>query len=187
MVVAPGGGPNGILEAYSWGANPSRLIKALDEGHYDVKLDADEMERLTAWIDLNAPYYSTYASAWDRGAAGRGPLDGGEVNRLKSLTGKGIRLGHGAAPMISFDRPELSPILADVEKRNPAAYSEALALIETGRQRLTEKPRADMPGFAPCPTDQARLDKYARLQNHQQRIRAAIRAGKKVHDRDLQR
>ncbi|MBC8873512.1 MAG: hypothetical protein H8E44_29080 [Planctomycetes bacterium] len=43
-----------------YGARGSRLIKLLEEGHEDVKLDADEMKRLALWIDLNAIFYGVY-------------------------------------------------------------------------------------------------------------------------------
>jgi hypothetical protein len=33
----------------------------LEKGHHDVRLDAEESERLITWIDLNAPYYGSYA------------------------------------------------------------------------------------------------------------------------------
>ncbi len=43
-----------------YGALGSRLIKLLRDGHEDVQLDADELERLAAWIDLNAIFYGVY-------------------------------------------------------------------------------------------------------------------------------
>jgi hypothetical protein len=43
-----------------YGALGSRLIKLLRDGHEDVQLDADELERLATWIDLNAIFYGVY-------------------------------------------------------------------------------------------------------------------------------
>lgn len=43
-----------------YGARGSRLIKLLEEGHEDVKLDGDEIGRLALWIDLNAIFYGVY-------------------------------------------------------------------------------------------------------------------------------
>lgn len=40
-----------------YGARGSRLIALLRAGHHDVSLDADELRRLAAWIDLNAIFY----------------------------------------------------------------------------------------------------------------------------------
>jgi hypothetical protein len=43
-----------------FGALGSRLIRLLREGHEDVQLDDDELERLATWIDLNAIFYGVY-------------------------------------------------------------------------------------------------------------------------------
>jgi len=43
-----------------YGARGSRLIRLLQEGHEDAKLDAGELERLSLWIDLNAIFYGVY-------------------------------------------------------------------------------------------------------------------------------
>ncbi len=184
LIKTVGGGPNRIMEAYSWGANASRLMKVLDVDHYGVELSDEEKLRLSTWIDLNAPYYPTYASAYDKGVAGRAPLGGAELKRLEKLTGKKVRVAHGALPMISFDRPPLSPILRGLKQKDEKALAQALAIIVSGKTRLESKPRADMPGFVPCETDQVRLQKYERLREHQERVRAALRAGKKVYDHD---
>lgn len=44
-----------------FGAIASPLVELLEAGHHDVKLTSDEMDRLITWIDLNAPYYGSYA------------------------------------------------------------------------------------------------------------------------------
>ena len=50
-----------MIPARSQGAVASPLILMLDKGHHDVKLTHEEMDRLVTWIDLNAPYYASYA------------------------------------------------------------------------------------------------------------------------------
>ena len=40
-----------------YGARGSRLLKLLGAGHHDVRLSADDLARLAAWIDLNAVCY----------------------------------------------------------------------------------------------------------------------------------
>ena len=50
-----------MIPAKSVGAIASPLIQMLDKGHHEVKLTAEEMDRLVTWIDVNAPYYGTYA------------------------------------------------------------------------------------------------------------------------------
>ncbi len=51
QITPPGG---------TYGARGSRLIKLLQEGHEDVKLNADELKRLALWVDLNAIFYGVY-------------------------------------------------------------------------------------------------------------------------------
>ena len=43
-----------------YGALGSRLMRILRQGHEDVKLAADDLERLATWIDLNAIFYGIY-------------------------------------------------------------------------------------------------------------------------------
>lgn len=60
-------GGNGALEngtsrsvAGHIGANASRLMKMLDAGHHDVRLPAEDLRRLTLWIDCNSVFYADY-------------------------------------------------------------------------------------------------------------------------------
>lgn len=43
-----------------FGARGSHLTQLLLNGHYDVKLDKDEWERLITWMDANALFYGTF-------------------------------------------------------------------------------------------------------------------------------
>jgi hypothetical protein len=49
------------IPAKAQGAIASPLVQMLEKGHNDVRLTAEEFERLVTWIDLNAPYYGSYA------------------------------------------------------------------------------------------------------------------------------
>ena len=183
---AVGAGPAQIQQAYSWGSHASKLIKTLRAGHHDVKLTAQEMERLTTWIDINAPYYSRYACAYPEHLTGRSPLNGEQIARLTALTGvpfvslTGYVANRG--PDVCFERPELSPCLTSLQGKDEAAYREALAIIEAGKAMLAQRPRADMTDFVPCPTDQQRQQKYVDRQQVELRNRAAIVAGGKAYD-----
>jgi hypothetical protein len=55
-----------MLPPYSAGATRSPLLKVLEKGHYEVKLDAVEMEKIACWIDLLVPFCGDYteAAAW---------------------------------------------------------------------------------------------------------------------------
>jgi len=50
-----------MIPPKSHGAIASSLIRMLEDGHNDVELSVDDWDRLVTWIDLNAPYYGTYA------------------------------------------------------------------------------------------------------------------------------
>ncbi|MFH1922206.1 MAG: hypothetical protein ABIP48_20270, partial [Planctomycetota bacterium] len=43
-----------------FGARASKLLKILDEGHYDVKLSDEDFHRLTLWLDLCSIFYGVY-------------------------------------------------------------------------------------------------------------------------------
>ena len=74
--------------------------------------------------------------------------------------------------------------------RSSSAVSEGIrALVErfrAGADMLRKRPRADMPGFQPCPTDLERGRIYAMRQAEELRNREAIREGRKVYDKAAQ-
>jgi hypothetical protein len=55
------------------GSTRSKLIAMLDEGHHDVKLSREEMDKLAAWIDLVIPFCGDYveANAWSEAELNR--------------------------------------------------------------------------------------------------------------------
>ncbi|MEI7908051.1 MAG: hypothetical protein WCK77_00315 [Verrucomicrobiota bacterium] len=172
-----GAGPPEIRQAYSWGSHPSRLLHFHDgpNKHAEVKLSAGELEKIITWVDLNAPYYPSYASAYPHNPYGRSPLDDGQLGKLKQL---GVDTG---IIDLSFDRPEVSPGLAKLAKSDPR-YAEALAIIRAGQQALKTSPNPDSPGFVACEADQQREQKYQMRAAIELRSRAAIRDGRKVYD-----
>ena len=56
----PEGNYEPLTEPDRFGARASALVKMLDKGHYDVRLSAEEWERLNTWIDANALFYGTF-------------------------------------------------------------------------------------------------------------------------------
>jgi len=177
-----------INPAYAVGSHQSRLVKLLRAGHQNVKLSPEEMERVITWIDIGGPYYPDYYSANHQNVAGRSPLTIAQTKRLEELTGWKILGGWNNNPsfgqhrfLISFDRPERSPILG---KLDPAgqAYREALAIIRAGQKVMKENPEADQPGFVMCADHQAREEKYQRLRERERIRREAIASGKKIYD-----
>jgi len=186
-VKVVGAGPAEIQQAYSWGSHKSRLIQVLLAGHKHVEgvkltLDAEGLDRLITWVDINAPYYPSYASAYPGNLYGRCPLDGQQLGLLKQL---GVPCdAQGSANTLSFDRPEMSPGLAKLDK-NSENHRKALAIIRAGKEMLARRPRADMKGFVPCEVDQARERKYVARQAQEARSREAIRTGRRVYDEKI--
>ncbi len=179
-----GAGPAEIQQAYSWGSHASPLIAQLKAGHRDVKLNEEEWDRIITWLDLNAPYYPTYDANFDMNLFGRAPLGDGQVKRLSELTG--VKWNDRMSVMnVSFDRPEKSPCLEKFKDHADPVYSETLAIIEEGRRILAENPSAEMPDFKPCGDHLRRQQKYAARLAIEERNREALRAGRKLYDRDF--
>ena len=86
--------------------------------------------------------------------------------------------------LVSFDRPELSPLLARLPPSQTAARAELIAILEAGRQAMTQTPRGDGRNFTPCAADLSRNQRYQRRAEVEAANRAAIRDGRKRHDGD---
>jgi hypothetical protein len=183
VITCIGGGPAEIQPAYSWGSHPSKLVKKVRAGHADVRLTAEEMARLIAWVDLNAPYYPRYECAYPQNLGGRCPLTMEELGRLKALTGVQVANSHSARQRstLSFERPELSRMLRAAGVGTPAR-DEALALIRAGGGRLKARPRADMDGFVPDALDAAREAIYRARLARESGVYEAIRGGRNRYD-----
>ena len=187
-----GAGSPETQPAYSWGSHASKLVGALrDNPRCGATLTPDEFDRIVTWIDLNAPYYPTYASAYPGNLAGRSPMDDKQLARLEELTGVPLRqlAGHASnrGPQVSFDRPELSPCLDKLSAKTDLKYLEAIALIRAGQEMLGNRPEADMPGFQACARDQWREEKYLARNKVEKHNRAAIRGGAKSYDKEPER
>lgn len=158
LVKAIDDGPPDVLPPYAWGSHRSRLIDAIREEHCDVRLDRESMDRIVTWIDMNAPYYGNYASAYSDNLFGRSPLDDRQLARLTELTGVPLNARNTGAELkgsqVNFTRPELSPCLASLNDHDDQEYQEALLIIKAGRRALLAKPRADMTGFIARKEDQ---------------------------------
>jgi hypothetical protein len=172
-----GAGPPEIQPPYSWGSHASKLTQVLTRAraHHEVKLAPEELERIVTWVDLNATYYPSYASAYPQNPYGRSPISEAQLARLKQL---GMDTG---ITDISFDRPELSPGLAKLQPKDPG-YAEALSIIRAGQEAFRKNPNPDADGFAACEADQQRNRKYEMRAQIERRNREAIRDGRKVYD-----
>jgi len=187
LVKAVDDGPPQVLPAYSWGSHRSRLVDVLRQDHYDVTLSPEDLDRVVTWIDLNAPYYGTYATVYAENPFGRSPLGAGPLKKLAELTGVPIDRANVGAELegsqVDFTRPELSPCLKALVDPADPRRREALAIIRAGREQLDRLPRADMPGFQPqgdvCLQGLTRLEKRQGVEN---RMREAVVSGRREYD-----
>lgn len=209
-ISAIGAGPDAVVEANTWGAKHSKIVRMIRNGHSGVKMPESEFAILRAWIDLNAPYYSTEDSAYPQNPSGRSPLAFSEIQRIFELAApEAEKIGYSKkeileqkAPfgvwknnviknriaarlyrfeIVSFDRPEMSPIFKAIPKGTPA-YGEALEIIRQGARRLESKARADMECFAASEDAKSKNKRAAALRRLEESARKAIENGEKFFD-----
>jgi len=181
-----GAGPAESQLPRSWGSHSSLLVKIILSGHEDVDLTDEEFRRIVTWIDINAPYYPDYFTAYPGNLAGRSPLDNRQIKRLTELTGvtfaKHAGYVENRGPKVSFDRPRLSPCLEKFKNKDSLEYKEALSIIKAGKAMLEQRPRADMQGFIPCAIDQNKNDKFKSREKIEQENRNAVLTKRKLFD-----
>jgi hypothetical protein len=180
-VQVPGAGPTQTLLPRSWGSSVSPLAEVILKGHgkpeidQDIQLDAESRDRILTWIDINAPYYPEYASAYGDNRFGRSPLNDAQLSELRRLTG---------SEDVNLTRPAWSACLQQFSSASDPARLEALRIIEEGQRLLATRPRADMPGFQLVSEREIRQQaKYDALQQAEQRARQAIVRGEKEYER----
>lgn len=181
LVKAVDDGPPQVLPPYAWGSHRSRLVDVIKSGHNGVQMDRQSFERIVTWIDLNAVYYGSYASAWSDHPFGRSPLDWEQTARLSALVG--LPLHETSSEMqgsqVNFTRPHLSACLARLKEDDPRR-AEALEIIRRGAEVLAATPRADMPAFQITRQCELRqLEKYRERIRQENAARRAALAGEK--------
>jgi len=83
-----------MLPPYYRGSATSELMTILEQGHEEVKLSTEEMDKIACWIDLLVPYCGDYweANAWSdgerefyaRAAAKRGQWESVEEDNIRA-------------------------------------------------------------------------------------------------------
>ena len=186
-------GPPEVLPPFAWGSHHSKLVEVIGRGqHYGVKLDPESFDRLVTWIDLNAPYYGTYASTRMANYGGRSPLNDQQLARLSELTGIDVT-GPKQSHVVNLTRPELSAALrmnlpkekgggaengkARFRDVDDPSYQEALAILKLGAADLLGRPRMDMPDATPDTRWIEFLDRLAAFEQAEATSRAAILGG----------
>ncbi len=109
-----------MMAPYASGSHRSRLLRMLDEGHGQVKLDPAERARLACWIDLLVPFCGDYqeANAWTPA----------EAARYQHFLDKRRRLegGSAAALPVAAGREQATCELLDGQGRSLARTSATL-------------------------------------------------------------
>ncbi|MDO5580099.1 MAG: hypothetical protein Q4G69_03115 [Planctomycetia bacterium] len=207
LIRVPGAGPHNLLPALSWGSRESRLAAILLKGHpdpkidqkrkelglwFDKKSDPEAFDRIITWIDINAPYYPTYSSAYPNTRFGRAVLSKDQIARLEQLTEiKCLKSQQGRSLesldfAVWFTRPEMSPCLNrwnSPELRKSPEYKEALSIIESGKAKIAAQSRGEDEEIQlAAPIDIARQNRYERMQQREQAVRKGILEQKPVFD-----
>lgn len=186
-VIVTGAGPTQIPEPKSWGSHASLLVQTVINGHQGITLTKEELDRIVTWIDLNAIFYGSFASSYPENRGGHSPLTPKEEDRLGELTGINMASQYShygnQGPLISFNRPEISPILSKLQVGSDK-FNEALAIIKLGKERYLKNPDSDMLGFKLSGIDLWREEKYQYRHWIEMRNRKAIREGMKIYDTD---
>ncbi len=155
-----------------WGSPASKLAKLIMGGHPGkdgkprVQMDDASRRRVFAWIDLNAPYYSTYDMTNPTAEGGRRVYPKGLDAKLAEVALRRCAGCHaGRVPSRGFVRithPELNDFLvaplaksaggrqscgnAVFATQGDPDYQALLAALRPAVQALALRPRMDMPG-----------------------------------------
>jgi hypothetical protein len=154
LVLTRNGSPNRIvnwlnvqsippmLPPYFAGAAKSELVAILEKGHYGVRLNREEMDKIACWIDLLVPFCGDYteAGAWDEAERNRYAHFLTKRERMAAIERRNIRdllatrAAPGAAPRADEEAPAYRNVAlnpADVQGP-PAGYPHATSNSEFG-------------------------------------------------------
>lgn len=147
-----------------YGSHASRLIQVLRASHADkVHLSPDEWRELVTWIDLNAPYYSTYRYSRPGTVGGRELLTprvrsalhdvfrqycaschGGDFGRIERVNFEDVMQSPALLAPLSKDAGgtgACGKIFSSLDSPGAEALVAALRLLE---QEIRDNPREDM-------------------------------------------
>ena len=163
---------------YTYGSSASPLSRLLRAGHHDVRLDAEQWQRLGTWIDANAVYYDRYESDPNNRRIFIGQLRA----ELESVFAKRCALCHGENDdgrhgtwWMSVNRHDpaqsralLAPLaraaggwqrcdqVVFADTKDPD-FQRLLAALTRLREELAAQPRADLLSIQGTPAEQQPL------------------------------
>ncbi|MFO8014717.1 MAG: SUMF1/EgtB/PvdO family nonheme iron enzyme [Phycisphaerae bacterium] len=106
--------PMRMLTPMEFHASTTELVQMLAKGHHGVTLSGEAWDRLTTWIDLNAPYHGTWSEAVGAKRADR------HAERRRELMERyaGLAVDDEAIPPVPKEQVE--PVLPPEPPRAPA-------------------------------------------------------------------
>jgi mono/diheme cytochrome c family protein len=164
-----------ITPVKEFGAHRSRLVEVLRDGHAEqVKLTADDWQRLYTWMDANAVYHDDFIRKRPDGAAGYSlPEDQDLWQQVRAVHARRCASCHGETDLarpewVDLQQPSRSLFLASPlgggtpsgRKCGPVPYATpddpdyaaVLALVSAAVSRAWEQPRRDLRCLKPRPT-----------------------------------
>ena len=92
-----------LLPPMEFHAGTTQLVQMLRKGHHGVQLDAEAWDRLTTWIDLNAPCHGTWSEVT--------PIGGGQRERRIELQKLYCGVAQDAEEMPDTNLPAVQPVM----------------------------------------------------------------------------
>jgi len=92
-----------LLPPMEFHANTNELVQMLEKGHQNVELDHEAWDRLTTWIDLNAPCHGTW-SEFTR-------ISGNQREKRCELRKLYAGVDEDAEIVSEFEMPKIEPVI----------------------------------------------------------------------------
>ena len=122
-----------MLSPMDFHFSTTELGQLLRNGHYNVQMDSESMERIVTWVDLNAPYHGTWTETH--------PC---QHNYAPEIAARALELRREFVPAGPFAEMEILPELP--------AYDRSFVLPVASSQNATSSPA--LPGW-PFSAEQA--------------------------------
>lgn len=112
-----------MLSPMDYHFTSTRLGQMLKQGHHNVQLDAESLQRLATWVDLNAPFHGTWGEIVGAATIAPALARANELRKLYAPSGPAPDL-EGIPPLPPYDS---TPVIA-----NPSPVAAAAVAIASG-------------------------------------------------------